>query len=85
MQGLIEVSSLGSTGRGGGVGKELMTWLGALAALRGQEVTLLSSDAAEGFYEKLGMGMFSPGLAASRYLWRKADLPVIETEDMLLA
>jgi len=85
MQNLLEVSNLGTTGRGGKVGAELMTWMGALAALRGQEVTLHSSEGAEGFYEGLGMETFSPGLAASRYLWRKANLPVVETQDMALA
>ena len=77
MEHLLEVSELGTTGAVKGVGKELMMWLGAVAALRGQEVSVLAGEGSERFYEKLGMSTLDPEMEASRYLWRKKDLPAL--------
>jgi hypothetical protein len=84
-KGLLEVSNLGATGMTPGVGRELMLWLGAVAHLKGQEVSVFADDGSERFYERLGLTTFSAGLASARYLWRKTDLPALEAEELTLA
>lgn len=81
-EGLLQVADLGTTGTVKGVGKELMTWLGAVALLMGQEVALLANPGSEKFYEKLGMGAMIPGHEAAHYLWRTQDLPGLEAAEI---